>query len=798
MNKGHGLFWALVGALVLAWWSTSTPKPMSAQAPAAVFSAGRAMIDDRVISRAPHPVGSVANAAARDYLLGRMRDMGLSPQIQHEDAMRRVARAKIPVIEGAGIENVIGVLPGRDPKLPALAIMAHYDSVPNSPGAADDALGVSTAFEVVRALKAQGTPDRDVVLLITDGEEAGLVGAYGFYHSNPLAKHVGLVMNMDSRGGGGSAQMYQTGPQNGQMIDLFRRTAVKPSATSLSSFISERLPNDSDFTMAKAFGYTGLNYAFIGRQFDYHSITSTADVLDQGTVQHMGDQVLSAAHAIAFSSALPGKALNVVFSNVFGSLLVAYPPEMGWVVLALAAALLGFGVYRANRTGHLEGVDIARGLGAAIYLVATAIVFFRFARRLTGAGFGFFEQRQLLAVAHRWEFALLLIGFGALFLTIALATRHRSRIPAALTPLIVGAACSLFGLDIPGLAIGAGASVLGLAAFGQPAGIAGGWAGVLITGLLVAIGLQAIEPLTAFVVAWPLTIAAFTAALLGLGVAPLPLGRALSWGLALATTAWVLGYGHNIHIALDLVEALALFVWLGALVLWPLVHSHEDQEDSPPGWAITFLVLGLGLTLVLRLHAPWSERYPRATLVSYAVDVDHAQAHRISVTPDLSPWAEKVLRADGGKLTKLALPILTEHPVTAALAAPVQVAVPQISFARQADGSYLLTAAPPPGAQTLYIDLRSKTRLDHPTINGKAEPILDQPDQWTKLRLVAVPRGVTVGFRAAQAGEIEVVYGSLVPTWPAGAKPLPERDAKTMPFDRTDSTFTYGTKRFTW
>ena len=44
--------------------------------------------------------------------------------------------------------------------------MAHYDSVPGSPGAADAAAGVAAALEIVRALKVQGQPARAVILLV--------------------------------------------------------------------------------------------------------------------------------------------------------------------------------------------------------------------------------------------------------------------------------------------------------------------------------------------------------------------------------------------------------------------------------------------------------------------------------------------------------------------------------------------------------------------------------------------------------------------------------------------------------
>src|SRR3954465_15519434 len=121
----------VIAGLALAWFSVSTPAPLAANAPPRVFSAGRAMADIRIVAKTPHPTGSPENMAVRNHLLTRLRAMGLSPRVQ-----RAVSR-------GGPVENVLAVLPGRDRGKPALALMAHYDSVPGSPGAADDATGVA-------------------------------------------------------------------------------------------------------------------------------------------------------------------------------------------------------------------------------------------------------------------------------------------------------------------------------------------------------------------------------------------------------------------------------------------------------------------------------------------------------------------------------------------------------------------------------------------------------------------------------------------------------------------------------
>ena len=278
MGRTIALVVCLAVAFLLGWAQERTPAPLPADASATAFSAARAMADVEVIAKVPHPMGSPANAAVRDHLVGRMTALGLSPQIQRAQVLRQ----EDGWIAGGAVENVIGVLPGADRAAPAVTIMAHYDSVPGSPGAADDAAGTAAALEIARAIKAKGQPARDVILLITDGEESGLLGAQAFFDQHPLADRVGFLLNMEARGNGGRAQMFQTGADNAGAIELFRNSAVSPVASSLTVFLYEHMPNDTDFSVPKARGIAGLNYAFIGSQFDYHAPTSTPANLVNG------------------------------------------------------------------------------------------------------------------------------------------------------------------------------------------------------------------------------------------------------------------------------------------------------------------------------------------------------------------------------------------------------------------------------------------------------------------------------------------------------------------------------------
>jgi Zn-dependent M28 family amino/carboxypeptidase len=61
---------------------------------------------------------------------------------------------------------------------------------------------VAAVLETVRAIRARGAPARDVAVILTDGEEAGLLGARGVFAGDPLAKRLGFILNLEARGSG--------------------------------------------------------------------------------------------------------------------------------------------------------------------------------------------------------------------------------------------------------------------------------------------------------------------------------------------------------------------------------------------------------------------------------------------------------------------------------------------------------------------------------------------------------------------------------------------------------------------
>ena len=115
------------------------------------------------------PIGTAANAAARAYLIDQLRLYGFEVRLQEGEAFDE--RTGLT----ARVANIIAVKAGDRPD--ALALVAHYDSRPEAPGAMDDGIGVAVSLEAGRLLAARPRARHSLVVLLTDGEEVGLMGA---------------------------------------------------------------------------------------------------------------------------------------------------------------------------------------------------------------------------------------------------------------------------------------------------------------------------------------------------------------------------------------------------------------------------------------------------------------------------------------------------------------------------------------------------------------------------------------------------------------------------------------------
>lgn len=328
---GAGL---LLLELLLALGGIAPPRPVPATAAPELFSSGRAVtvLEQLLQGVERHPVGSPENALVRERILHHLRRLGLEPEVQAAWSCAPRFSACAPVA------NVVATVPGRE-ELDAVVLLAHYDSVHAGPGAADDGAGVAILLEGARALLAGHPTRRPVRLVISDGEEAGLLGARAFFADHPLAPLTFAVVNVEARGTTGPSLMFETSKHNRALVAAFARAVERPVASSVFVEAYRRLPNDTDLTVALEAGHPGLNFAFSEGVARYHTPVDDLAHLDPRSVQHQGESVLAAARELA---GLDGLTLagDAAYVDLFGRTLLHWPA--GWslpmALLALAGA----------------------------------------------------------------------------------------------------------------------------------------------------------------------------------------------------------------------------------------------------------------------------------------------------------------------------------------------------------------------------------------------------------------------------------------------------------------------------
>jgi hypothetical protein len=355
------------------------PAPRTASESLTKFSAERAknLLRDLAGGVAFHPIGSAADAQIREAIVKRLSALGYSAELQSGWVCNDAGACGNPV----NIIATLGVNSGGAPKLAdgdAVLLAAHYDSVPAGPGAADDGAAVATVLEIARILAARPAPRHPVVLLLTDGEEAGLLGASLFVRDHPFAKRVKAAVNLEARGTSGLSLMFESGDANSWLMRLFGSAVARPVTNSLFYTVYKLLPNDTDFTVFKAAGYQGFNFAFIGNVGHYHTPLDNAANVSESSVQHQGDNALAALMALANSPTLRAPAEESVFFDVFARALISWPAQfalpaslaifallLAEVIVLLRTGVVGWRAILWGSAGVTAAVLASAALGAA-------------------------------------------------------------------------------------------------------------------------------------------------------------------------------------------------------------------------------------------------------------------------------------------------------------------------------------------------------------------------------------------------------------------------------------------------
>ncbi len=371
---------AIIIILLAVYFSFKTIIPSeitSIDTPKNEFSTQRALVHLKEISKDVHYLGSDAHNDVRDYIEKELQKLGLETHIQegYSYSEKWGAFSKPKNI----LARIKGTSEGK-----ALMLLTHYDSNPHSSfGASDAGSGVVTILEGLRAFLSENkTPKNDIIILISDSEELGLNGADIFVNQHEWAKDVGLVLNFEARGSGGSSIMLiETNQGNANLMKEFVAANPKfPVANSLFYSIYKMLPNDTDLTIFRKDGdIDGFNFAFIDDHFDYHTALDTYERLDRNTLEHQGSYLMPLLYHFSESNLnnLKHKEDYIYFNVPFLKTII-YP--FSWIMPMLILAIILFIIllFYGFKKQTINAKDVGKGFVALItsLIIAGAIGYF--------------------------------------------------------------------------------------------------------------------------------------------------------------------------------------------------------------------------------------------------------------------------------------------------------------------------------------------------------------------------------------------------------------------------------------
>ena len=743
---------AIFGLCVAAIaYAVHSPHARPGTAPVTEFSAERAMAHVRQLARAPRPTGSDAHQGAMIYIMSRIAALGIEPRIQATTAIG----SRYPV--AGRVRNVLARIPGLKPPAPggAVLLVAHYDGVAAGPAAGDDASGVAVLLETLRAIRSGPLLANDVIALFTDSEESGLLGAAAFAREHAWAADVGVILNFEARGTHGPSLMFETGPENLDVI-RFLRTVPGARATSLSTAVYRQLPNDTDLSELASLGRPAMNFAFIGGVERYHTAEDDVAHLSAASIQHHGDQALALTRAFG-GSRLPRSegAGDGVFFDLPLIGIVLYPES--WALpFAMLAFLLGVGavVLGARRD---RGAWQASGLGVVTLVLSVVLA------TVVGSG-----AAWLIATLHAW-------------------------LPWGGTPQWRG----IYALAIALLAAAVVVASIGLATRFSRVGGRASRSGALVALGALALYVTVAMPGASFLFTWPVFAAAVVAIAASLS-SPMVAG-VVAW-LATAMIVFVLAPTAYLMVCVALgldVTGGAVLAALTAFGVWLLAWHVEPLSSRR--WR-TPLALGAAalLLIAIGLFAVRTDRArPAGSTFAYAADTSGAWLAGGATNAWARDWLHRELGslADSSRATPPAWVSRSLGSRRVVPAARLAVPMPDariLTDSAAASGRIVTVRILAPGARSVHVSAEpgviASARVDDRDVG--VDQYRARSRRWSLEYVAPGDSGFTLTFALDAGAEHAISVVARHPGFPPGLR-VPSRPPGIIPIGSGDATHVY-------
>jgi glutaminyl-peptide cyclotransferase len=289
-GAGSGLRVLLLSALC------SLPSALCAQSPSTpVFDSARAYEHLReIVSIGPRPAGSPGIAQAREYIIARLKTLGIP--VTQQAFVAKTPVGQIPMV------NLIATIPGA--RKERIAITGHYDTKLfrdiRFVGANDGGSSAAFLIELARVLKARANVFT-IELIFFDGEEAtlrdwsGTDHTYGSQHYVDTARKTGALSTLKALVlvdmiADRSPRFMRESNSTPWLTDIIWSTAQKMGHGSI--FVNASTPIEDDHIPFLAAGVAATDII----DLDYAPWHTAADTLDQTSARSMqvvGDVVVA-------------------------------------------------------------------------------------------------------------------------------------------------------------------------------------------------------------------------------------------------------------------------------------------------------------------------------------------------------------------------------------------------------------------------------------------------------------------------------------------------------------------------
>ncbi len=539
------------------------------------------------------PAGTAENEKARAYLIETLQLYGFDVRVQEADAAWPEAG------HNARVANIVAVRAGQQAE--AIGLVAHYDSVPFGPGAGDDAFGTAVVLEAARVLAARTSPRYTLMVLLTDAEELGLMGARALVDDPEVRSRLKAFVNLEAIGAAGPLVLFEAGPGTSPVLRAWTYSA-HPRGGSYMQAIYDALPNDTDFTLLKELpGVSGINLAAVGDGYAYHTDRDRADRVTSGLLARAGETVLDVVDAVEDRPTLEAAPASAMYFSVL------------------------------DRTAFLVSLRTGVVLGALAAVLALAVWLMIAARMLRDGGW----MRLVMTLA--WATIASGAVLGALLASVLVIRSARAQLhPWFASPLALFAFMTMMVVAVSwGVRRFAARVPPPLQPEGTPFGV---WFAALPPWLLLTAAALVYAPAASYLVSVPLAVAAL---LLPLGFWKAPAARVAS--AAVLVVVWVIWIPDLSTLLQFAVTTLGRFpivtpAWLypalffvAGVVIWPPVLAvlvGRLRWRMRHGLAAAIIMAGIVVTAALALTASaYTEERPLQRAATFIDDRVRGTAH---------------------------------------------------------------------------------------------------------------------------------------------------------------------------